>query len=263
VRDGPTVLVTGANRGLGLETCRQLAARGFRVILTARNDSRGRAAAERLTKAGGAVEYRSLDIANPHSIAELANALPADGISLDVLVNNGAIELDGFDAEVAQRTVATNFFGTMNVTDGLLPLIRDGGTVVMVSSGAGTLTGYSRALKARFLDPNLGREGLIALARSFVDEVKRGKHAEAGWPGSAYRVSKACVNALTRILAVEVAPRRIKVNAVCPGWVKTDMGGPGASRDLPEGGASIVWAATLAKDGPSGGFFRDGRAIQW
>lgn len=261
--DRPTVLVTGANRGLGLETCRQLAAKGFRVILTARNDRQGRSAAERLTKEGGAVEYRHLDINDAASIAELAEALRADNISLDVLVNNGAVMFDGFDAEVAQKTLATNFFGTMNVSDGLLPLIPDGGTVVMVSSRAGELTGYSAALKARFLDPKLGRAGILDLAGSFVEDVKQGRHAKAGWPGSAYRVSKACVNGLTRVLAAELSPRRIKVNAVCPGWVRTDMGGPSASRSLPEGAASIVWAATLGKDGPSGGFFRDGGAIQW
>lgn len=133
----------------------------------------------------------------------------------------------------------------------------------MVSSGAGGLAGYSRALRARFLDRNLGRESLLALARSFIDDVKQGRHVEVGWPGSAYRASKACLNAFTRILAMELASRKIKVNAVCPGWVRTDMGGPAASRDLPDGGASIVWAATLGKGGPTGGFFRDGHAIRW
>jgi NAD(P)-dependent dehydrogenase (short-subunit alcohol dehydrogenase family) len=105
---------------------------------------------------------------------------------------------------------------------------------------------------------------VLALAKSFVDDVRRGTYREAGWPGSAYRVSKACLNALTRILAVELAPRRIKVNAVCPGGVKTDMGGASATRSsIPDGAASIVWAATLGKDGPTGGFFRDGRPIAW
>jgi NAD(P)-dependent dehydrogenase (short-subunit alcohol dehydrogenase family) len=263
VPDSPTVLVTGANRGLGRETCRQLAAKGFRVILTARDERQGRAAADELAKAGGAVGFRQLDIADPASIVGLAQALRGDGVTLDVLVNNAAIELDGFDGEVARKTLAINFFGTVNVTDGLLPLIRDGGTIVMVSSGAGTLTGYSGAIKARLLDRNLTRETLFALAASFVDDVAQGRYAKAGWPGSAYRVSKACLNAFTRLLAAELAPRRIKVNAVCPGWVKTDMGGPGAGRDLPVGGASIAWAATLDKDGPTGGFFRDGRAVHW
>ena len=98
---------------------------------------------------------------------------------------------------------------------------------------------------------------------SFVRDVTDGTYRQAGWPQSAYKVSKASLNALTRILAVELAPRRITVNAVCPGWVRTDMGGRSAPRSVAEGAASIVWAATLAANGPTGGFFRDGKPIPW
>jgi NAD(P)-dependent dehydrogenase (short-subunit alcohol dehydrogenase family) len=104
---------------------------------------------------------------------------------------------------------------------------------------------------------------VLELVESFVDAVARGRYREAGWPGSAYRVSKVALNALTRILSRELAPRKIKVNAVCPGWVRTRMGGASATRDVTSGAKSILWAATLPADGPTGGFFRDGRKIAW
>jgi carbonyl reductase 1 len=241
-----TALVTGASRGLGLETCRQLEARGLRVIPTSR--------------AGGA--GRQLDVADERSIAALAAALAQDGVTLDVLVNNAGISMRGFDAEVARRTIDVNFLGALHVTEALLPRLRDGGNVVMVSSGLGALSALSPALQARFLDAALSRDALVELAESFVRDVERGRHTAAGWPSSAYAVSKVSLNALARVLARDLAPRRIRVNAVCPGWVRTDMGGRGAPRALEEGAASIVWAAA-AEDGPSGGFFRDGRAIDW
>ena len=254
-----TALVTGASRGLGLETCRQLAAAGYRVLLTSRADS-GAAAARRLAADGLAVEHRRLDVTDPASVAALGAALA--GTSIDVLVNNAGISMKGFDAEVARRTLEVNFFGALRVTDALLPLIPDGGTIVMVSSGMGELASLGADLRDRFTRPGLTKDELVTLMRSFVRDVEAGRHAELGWPSSGYRVSKIGLNALVRILAPELAARRIRVNAVCPGWVRTDMGGPGASRSVERGAASIVWAATL-EDGTTGGFFRDGRAIPW
>jgi carbonyl reductase 1 len=254
-----TALVTGASRGLGLETCRQLAARGLRVLLSSRAES-GVAAARRLHADGLAVEHRPLDVADAASVAALADALA--GMSLDVLVNNAGVAMQGFDAEVARRTLDVNFFGALRVTEALLPLIPDGGTIVMVSSGMGELAPLGPALRERFTRPGLTRDELVELMRSFVHDVEAGEHAARGWPSSAYRVSKIGLNALVRILAPALAPRRIRVNAVCPGWVRTDMGGASASRSVERGAASIVWAATL-EDGTSGGFFRDGRAIDW
>jgi carbonyl reductase 1 len=133
----------------------------------------------------------------------------------------------------------------------------------MVSSGMGELSAYSPALKARFLAPTLDRAALDALVNEFVEAVRRGEQVAAGWPSNAYRVSKAAMNALVRVLAPDLAARGIAVNAVCPGWVRSDMGGASAPRSLAEGAAGIVWAATLPKDGPTGGFFRDGRPIAW
>jgi NAD(P)-dependent dehydrogenase (short-subunit alcohol dehydrogenase family) len=257
-----TALVTGANRGLGLETCRQLAARGARVILTSRDATQGRKAAAAL---GGAVEARVLDVTDRASIDALAAALARESTRLDALVNNAGVALHGFDAGVARDTLAVNFFGAMDVTDALLPLVRDGGNVVMVSSGMGELTAVSPALRERLLAPGLTRDGLVALMRSFVRDVQEGRHRQAGWPSSAYSVSKVGLNALVRLLAPAAAARRIRVNAACPGWVRTDMGGRGAPRGVAQGAASIVWAATLegGPGKPTGGFFRDGRQIDW
>lgn len=257
-----TALVTGANQGLGLETCRQLAERGFHVILTSRNEAAGKAAAKTLADAGLSVEHRKLDVSKAADIDSLATALESEGRHIDVLVNNAAVEFDGFDADVARNTLAVNFYGVAAVTDRFRELVPDGGVIVMVSSGAGELSQFPPALRARFDDLALTRESLDALMRSFVDDVAAGRHREKGWPSSAYRVSKAGLNALTRLVARELAGRHIAVNAVCPGWVRTRMGGQSAPRHVNEGGASIVWAA-LVDQGTTGGFFRDGKRIQW
>jgi len=255
---GRTALVTGGNRGLGLETCRQLIRDGFGVTLTARGTADGEASA----KAIGAA-FRRLDVTDGESIAALASGLAADGARIDVLVNNAAVALDGFNAEVARKTIDANVYGPLRVTEALLPLIPDGGTIVMVSSGVGELSALPPRLRVEFASPNLTRAGLLKLVEAFVEAVGNGRYREAGWPGSAYRVSKVALNALTRILAAELASRQIKVNSVCPGWVRTRMGGSSATRDVTAGAKSIVHAATLPADGPTGGFFRDGRKIAW
>jgi NAD(P)-dependent dehydrogenase (short-subunit alcohol dehydrogenase family) len=256
-----TALVTGANRGLGLETCRQLAGRGFRVLLTSRSQE-GEAVAAELAAHGLSVEHRRLDVVDPASIAALGDELRREGVRLDALVNNAGISMRGFDAEVATRTLDANFFGALRVTDALVPLVSDGGCIVMVSSGLGELSCLAPPLRDKFSDPRLTRDGLLNLVRSFIDDVAQGKHSKSGWPSSAYAVSKVAMNALVRILAPELAGRRIQVNAVSPGWVRTDMGGRGAPLGVEEGAASIVWAAVL-EDGPTGGFFRDGVEIPW
>jgi carbonyl reductase 1 len=240
-------LVTGANRGIGLEIVRQLSRAGVNVLAAAREPG-----------AGDIV----LDVTNKDHIDALAERL-SDG--LDILVNNAGTSMQGFDAKMARGTLDVNFFGPMNVTDALLPHLRPGARIVMVSSGMGELSHVGPELRKRFESPTLDRAALVELMHSFVLEVAAGAHESHGWPSNAYSVSKVGLNALTRVLARELAsdPRAILVNAVCPGWVRTRMGGQGAPRSPEQGARTPVWASLLPEGGPNGGFFRDERAIAW
>jgi len=260
------VVVTGGNRGIGLEACRQLARRGLRVILTGRDLGQVQAAAARLEAEGGGparAEGWALDVGDAGSTAAFAARLQAEGTPVHALINNAGVSLHGFDVDRVAATLNVNYFGAVRVTEALVPLMPRGARVVMVSSGMGELSGFEPSLRARFLDPALDRPALNALVASFVDAVRRQQHEAQGWPSSAYRVSKAALNTYVRLLAPPLAARGIVVNAVCPGWVRTDMGGSGAPRPVEEGAAGVVWAAMLRPDGPTGGFFRDGRAIAW
>jgi carbonyl reductase 1 len=256
-------VVTGANRGIGEAIARGLAAAGFRVVPTAR-DPRQAPRASQTNAGAGLAEAVALDVTDPASVAALANRMRKDG-GVDVIVNNAGVSLDGFDAGVAARTLDTNFLGAMRVTDALLPTLHDGARIVMVSSGLGTLSHVRAPLRDRFDDPELTRDALVALMRSFVTEVAAGTHARSGWPSSAYSVSKVGMNALVRVLARELAgdPRRILVNAADPGWVRTRMGGTSAPRSVEQGAKTPVWLARLPDGGPSGGFFRDERPAGW
>jgi NAD(P)-dependent dehydrogenase (short-subunit alcohol dehydrogenase family) len=224
----PVALVTGANRGIGRETARQLAERGYDVIVSARDSGKAREAAEAV---GG--RPLELDVSDTGSIERAATELSREPGTLDVLVNNAGVGTDWGvagaepDFDAIQRALDTNFFGAYRLTVALLPLLRESEhpRVVNVSSGMGGIT-------------EMG-----------------------GWsPG--YRVSKAALNAMTRILSTELQEAGVKVNSACPGFVNTDMGGQfGAKKPVEDGAAGIVWLATLPDDGPSGGFFRDGKPI--
>jgi NAD(P)-dependent dehydrogenase (short-subunit alcohol dehydrogenase family) len=227
-------LVTGANRGIGFEVCRQLAEREFVVLLTARDAAKARSAVKKLAGAGR-VEALALNVADAASIQRAAAEVACRYGCLDVLVNNAAINYDTWEtvenadiSPTVMDAIATNLLGPWRMCQAFLPLLRKSraARIVNVSSESGSL-------------------------------------ADMGAGPPAYQVTKAALNALTRTLAGELRGTRILVNAVCPGWVATDMGGPGAPRSVPEGAAGIVWAATLADHGPSGGFFRDGKALPW
>jgi NAD(P)-dependent dehydrogenase (short-subunit alcohol dehydrogenase family) len=228
-------VVTGANRGMGLETCRQLAQRGLEVVLTSRDPDKGRAAAARLAEQGVRVDQHALDVTDDDSVAALARYLEEKYGRLDVLVNNAGAALDPpgksfFDSsiEVVRKSFEVNTLGAVRCCRALIPLMRKHGygRVVNVSSGMGQLA-----------------------------------EMNGGSPG--YRLSKAALNALTKLLSDELADTGIKINAVCPGHVRTDMGGPNASRTVEEGVDTTIWLATLRDDGPSGAFFRDCKVIAW
>ncbi len=254
----PTALVTGGNRGLGLEACRQLALEGYAVLLASRDRTQGEEAARSIGKEVRAV---TLDVSDPTSVRALALELEREP-PLYALVNNAGASFKGFDASVAERTIDTNYRGAVRVTDALLPRLSPSANIVMVSSGMGELSHVAPALAKRLLDPALGRAALEALVDDFVSAVRSGGDL-GGWPKNAYSVSKVALNAFTRILTRELGGSGPRANAVCPGWVRTRMGGSAASRSVDQGASGIVWAATLPASGPRGGFFRDAKAIDW
>lgn len=229
-------LVTGGNRGLGLETSKQLSKKGYRVILTARDRKEGEKTQKDLLKEGIEVDFLQLDVTDPKSIEGAVKFIEKKHARLDVLVNNagvfpkGSSEVDSFKASPGEikKTFSTNTVGPFELCQSFIPLMKKNayGRIVNVSSGMGQFSEMS-----------------------------------SGYP--AYRISKAALNAVTLIFANEVKGTDILVNSVCPGWVKTDMGGENAPRSLETGASGIVWAATLPYGGPTGGFFRDGKKLNW
>jgi carbonyl reductase 1 len=258
-------VVTGGNRGIGLELCRQLAARGLHVALTSRDRVKGEAAVAELRAEGLSVQHHELDVTRDESARSLTGALEAEHGGVDVLVNNAGIAMNGFNAEVARATIETNYFGPLRVTDHLLPLLREGGRIVMVSSGVADRSRLSARLRGRITAKGLTRDELSSLMRAFVAAVARGDHEAEGWPSSAYCVSKIGLNTLTEIMAKELSKdaRGILCNAACPGWVRTDMGGRSAPRSVEKGAETPVWLALLPEGGPQGGFFRDKAPASW
>jgi NAD(P)-dependent dehydrogenase (short-subunit alcohol dehydrogenase family) len=228
-----TILITGANKGIGLETARQLARRGFHVIMAGRNPGALDAALQQLRAEGASASSVIIDVSREDSIQAAARELLQQGISLDVLINNAAVllktdqSLSTQSADLLAETLQTNCFGALNMVRHFLPLMKTPGRIINVSSGGGSMT-----------DP------------------------VGGW-SPAYCVSKSLLNAMTRHLAHELAGRGIAVNAVCPGWVKTDMGGAGAVRPVEKGAETPVWLACEADQRLSGKFFRDKREIAW
>jgi NAD(P)-dependent dehydrogenase (short-subunit alcohol dehydrogenase family) len=220
----PVALITGASRGLGREVARRLLEEGHIVLAGVRNP----AAMRPLPGA----ELLTLDVADADSIRQAARAIQERHGRLDLLMNNAAILLDrtegvlDLEADLLRRTLETNTLGPLRLVQALAPIMGKGGRIVNVSSGGGQLS------------------------------------APSTW-SPAYCLSKTALNALTVQLAEALKPRGIAVNAVCPGWVRTDMGGAGAPRSLEQGADSILWAVLEADPGLTGGFWRDGERLAW
>lgn len=249
-----TALITGANRGIGQQLARELATRGWDVLVGARDKKKADGAAARLRKdTAGRLRGVALDVTSDESVATAVHKLRDGAIKIDALVNNaGVYGAAARGSDGIRLTMETNLFGPLRVTVALLPLLRDGATVTNVTSGLGSVSNLDTAHRKLLTDPALDRETLVATMRDFVAT------GGTGWDADAYSVSKAALNALTRILATELAPRQIRVNATCPGWVRTDMGGRGAPRSVEDGAASVLFGVTAPG---TGGIFRDGRRI--
>jgi NAD(P)-dependent dehydrogenase (short-subunit alcohol dehydrogenase family) len=223
------VLVTGANRGIGLETAKQMKAKGYEVILTSRDAKKGEVAARDL-----GVHFHPFDVLSEKSIAALKSYVETEFGRLDALINNAGILLDRNDhildipEEKLRKTLDTNTYAPLALTRAFLPMMLDQnyGRIVNVSSVLGQII-------------------------SFNDYTP------------AYRLSKLALNGITLMLADAVKGKNILINSVHPGWVKTDMGGAEAPLGLEEGARGLVWAATLPDNGPQGGFFQDGKRMEW
>ncbi len=234
-RDGadPIVVVTGGNRGIGFEICRQLAARGAHVVLTARKPAAGAGAVEKLAAQKRAVQFQTLDVTDGNSVAALRDFLQNAFGRLDVLINNAGIISEGEAAALkvglptVRATLETNALAPLQLAQALAPLLRRGAAprIINMSSGMGALA-----------------------------------NNDGGY--AAYRISKTALNAVTVILAAELRGA-VAVNAVCPGWVRTDMGGRHADRDVADGADTAVWLALDAPQTLTGKFMRDRKVIPW
>jgi NAD(P)-dependent dehydrogenase (short-subunit alcohol dehydrogenase family) len=229
-----TAVVTGANRGIGLQITKELAEKGYTVIATSRNVTDVQTAMRQLVDAGRKIICHALDIADQASVDSFAQFIKSEVGAVDVLVNNAGVYTDGSqvasspDFGLVQSILDTNLFGAWRMCKALIPAMRDNGygRIVNVSSGMGKF-----------------------------DALDGGK------PG--YRMSKTALNCLTRMLAVELQGTGILVNSADPGWVRTDMGSSAAPRSVEEGADTPLWLATLPDDGPNGGFFFDRKLQDW
>ena len=243
VLDQRVALVTGANRGLGFAISRQLAQKGIAVVLAVRDPEKGQAARERLNRQGlESVHVQALDVTDVNSIHCALEQIKNSFGKLDILVNNAGIVIDDratildITPDVLQQTLQTNFYGPLVLCQCCIPLMRAGryGRIVNISSTLGSLTDM-----VDFNSPYSGSQT------------------------PAYRLSKTILNGLTALVAREVKNDNILVNSVCPGWIRTDMGGNQAPLSAEQGADTPVWLATLEDTGPSGGFFRDREQIAW
>lgn len=226
-----TVLVTGANRGIGLEVCKQLGEVGYHIFLSARNIEKGEMAVTRLRDAGIKADFIQMDVADEESIKMASAEFGNLSLQLDVLINNAAILEDSGDVlkmptEELRSAINTNSIGAFIVIREFLPFMNKGGRIINVSSGAGALSDISSYAPA-------------------------------------YSISKTTMNAITKQYAAVLKSKKIAVNSVCPGWVRTEMGGKTAPRSVKKGAETIVWLATESPNKNTGLFWRDKKVIDW
>lgn len=229
-----TALVTGANKGIGFESARQLLQKGYQVFITARRKEEGQKAADQLSRSGRVVRFIYLEVTDPDSVKKAVREVAAQTEHLDALINNAGIYPDGetsilnVDTTLLEKSFLTNTVGALLVSQASWPLLARSklGRIVNVSSGLGALS-------------------------------------EMGATAPTYSISKTALNAVTRQLASALKDKGIIVNSVCPGWVRTEMGGQNAPRSVEEGASGIVWAATEAPAELTGNFLRDGKVIPW
>jgi NAD(P)-dependent dehydrogenase (short-subunit alcohol dehydrogenase family) len=229
-------VVTGGNRGIGFEICRQLAQLHNQVVLTARDEGKGKAACAKLAASGLDVIFHPLDVANDASIADFRRYAEKELGRWDILINNAGVYLDGekssldVDAATFRRTLEVNLTGVLFLSQAAIPLMRKHryGRIVNVSTD---MAAHDGALSS------------------------------GDYPS--YRVSKAALNALTRVMAADLRGTNILVNAMSPGWVRTEMCGAGAPRSVEEGADTALWLARLPDKGPTGGYFRDRKPLSW
>jgi NAD(P)-dependent dehydrogenase (short-subunit alcohol dehydrogenase family) len=227
-------LVTGGNRGIGLEICRQLSRLGVYVVIGSRNAAQGTTAARELVSLGGKAEAQKLDVSSAESIKDCMASMRKQFGRLDILVNNAGIMNEDDDSDpdgelrILRETMETNVYGPLLLSRLAIPIMKSRryGRIVNLSSSMGSL-------------------------------------AEMGAGYIGYRVSKTGINVVTRVLAAETQGMGILINSVDPGWVQTAMGGRGANRTVEKGAETPVWLATLPDNGPTGGFFRDRKSLAW
>uniref|UniRef100_A0A8C3T9J3 carbonyl reductase (NADPH) n=1 Tax=Chelydra serpentina TaxID=8475 RepID=A0A8C3T9J3_CHESE len=255
----PVAVVTGGNKGIGFAIVRALCKQFTGdVYLTARDPGQGQAAVTKLREEGLSPLFYQLDIKDLQSIRTLRDFLKEKYGGLNVLVNNAGIAFKVADttpfATQVEVTMRTNFFATRDVCKELLPLIKPHGRVVNVSSVGSVLAleRCSQDLQQKFRSDTITEEELVKLMTKFVEDTKNGVHEKEGWPNTAYGVSKIGVTVLSRIQArmlnEERKADRILLNACCPGWVRTDMAGPKATKSPDEGAETPVYLALLAPD---------------
>jgi NAD(P)-dependent dehydrogenase (short-subunit alcohol dehydrogenase family) len=227
------ILITGSNRGIGYEIAKQSGKSGFRVIISGRDEMRLNTAMEKLQEENISADSLIMDVSSPESIENATKQFESKNLKIDVLINNAGIIVHGDrqlvknDNGILDQTIRTNSYGPLLVTKAFLPFIETPGRIIMISSSGGVLNG------------NVG-----------------------GW-SPAYCVSKTLLNAIAKQLAYELKGKNISVNAVCPGWVRTDMGGQGATRSVEKGAETPVWLASEAPQQLTGLFFRDKNVISW